>query len=168
MKSMIRKKILNLREWQSKAALYCAANESCRQSIRRKMDAWGTSRDMMDDVIEWLCSENYINEERFAHAYVESKIRYQHWGRQKIKMQLQSKAIDPEVIQRAMSQIDEELYDAMLLRVAREKLRIMALPLDEVSIKLNVFLQSRGFESHKVAEALRQLKAENLDNVSIE
>lgn len=136
------------------AARYCAANETCRQQARQKLTGWGATHDEADEIADWLQTEGYINEERYAKTYAESKVRYQHWGRKKIEYQLRSKGIDNAIIQQALRDIDEKIYLQALADTATAKARTMHDESDEQRNKMISFLTSRGFEYELIITTL--------------
>lgn len=150
-------KELSEQELRSKAAAYCVANEQCRQSVSRKLTEWGSDGDEAKRIVDWLCVERFIDERRYCKAYVESKLRYQHWGRSKVEYQLRSKGIERDVIAEAMANVDDDEYEAILRGVAERKLESLKGTPFAVRTKLMSFLMSRGFESglvYRIAEEL--------------
>ena len=53
-----------------KAALLCSKSEKCSFEIQEKLKLWGLSVEEMEPVIEQLIIEKYLDDERFARAYV--------------------------------------------------------------------------------------------------
>ena len=136
------------------ASRYCAANETCRQQARQKLTSWGATHDEAEEIADWLQSEGYINEERYAKTYAESKVRYQHWGRKKIEYQLRGKGIDNAIIHQALRDIDENVYMQVLTDTATAKARTMHNGSDEQRNKMISFLTSRGFEYELIITTL--------------
>ena len=69
-----------------------------------------------------LADDNFINEERFARAYVRGKFRINGWGRLKIKNGLRAKGVDENLIRTALTEeINEKEYAALLQRTVTEK-----------------------------------------------
>ena len=72
--------------------------------------------------MERLADDNFINEERFARAYVRGKFRINGWGRLKIKNGLRAKGVDENLIRTALTEeINEKEYAALLQRTVTEK-----------------------------------------------
>lgn len=89
---------------------YCAYRERTHQEVRSKLYELGLSSQSAEEAIVELIQQNMINEERFAQAYARGKFRDNKWGRQKIKRMLQSKMISPYCIQKALDEIDDQMY----------------------------------------------------------
>ena len=65
-------------------AAMCAQAEHCEQEMRDKMKRWGIEPDAQDRVVARLVKERYVDNERYARAFVKDKIRYNKWGRRKV------------------------------------------------------------------------------------
>lgn|SRR5574344_2652946 len=141
-----------------KAERYCAMDEQCRSSVRAKLLVWGASRVQIDKIIPYLCEEDYVNEERYANAYCDSKLRIQKWGRIKLAYQLRAKQIPHPIIESAIANINPEVYTSVMNHLILAKWS--TLPKDDAfkcRSKLINFLNSKGFEPEEVQESLKQL-----------
>ena len=70
-----KKKELTPEEAFSRLASYCAYAEHSAQEVRKKCRGWEISDEVCDALIERLEQEGYLNEERFARAFVRDKYR---------------------------------------------------------------------------------------------
>lgn len=75
----------------------CAKSERCTEEVRRKLYAWRIGPEDIDSIISSLKERRYIDDERFAHAYVRDKWLFSHWGRRKILMGLAAKRIPSDL-----------------------------------------------------------------------
>ena len=142
----------------NKATFICSRSEKCTSEIIEKLRLWGLSEDESGFVIQKLISEKYIDDERFARAYVKDKYRFNHWGRQKIEFMLRSKKISPEILEQAFEEIEEERYSEGLCKLIADKARsVKAKDPYEKRNKLMRFALGRGFESNKVYAAFKEL-----------
>lgn len=141
----------NLRDLLDKSRNYCALAEQCEDAVRQKLIKWGASPAESDEVVAKLYDERYLDDERFARAYCESKILHQHWGRQKVLYQLRLKHLPRTAVDSGMAAVSNEDYFAVLTEVAEKKYHELiannASPEGEreVSQKLTSFLVTRGF-----------------------
>ena len=100
-----------------------------------------------DEIISTLIEENYLNEERFAIAYAGGKWRVKQWGRVKIKYELKQKQVTEYCIKKALHQISEEEYLAVLKKLADEKYASLKAEQYLVRKKKTMdFLIGKGFE----------------------
>lgn len=142
----------------AKAERYCANEEQCRTSVRKKLCDWGASLDQSGKIVACLVDQGFIDERRFARAYTSSKLRSQKWGRLKVVYQLRSKQVPPKFITEALSEITDEEYRGILLEVAQTKWATYN-PDDtnaKKRAKLVTFLASRGYESPEIQAMLNE------------
>lgn len=98
-----------------KACAYCAQAEHCEQEVKEKLRQWGLSDNkQQQQIIDYLFQENFLNEERYCHAFVHDKVKYQSWGKLKIKAMLQAKHLPANLIQQALNNINEKDYEEAL------------------------------------------------------
>lgn len=131
-----------------KARRYCSLAEQCEDAVRQKLVTWGATPAESDAVVDTLFAENYLNDERYARAYCESKILHQHWGRQKVLYQLRLKHLPRAAVAVGMAAVSDDDYLAVLADVAEKKLQELRRSVDDTAAlrqKLTAFLLSRGF-----------------------
>jgi regulatory protein len=127
---------------------FCAYQERCHQEVRDKLYAYSLGKEDVENIIATLISDNYLNEERFAQAFVSGKFRMKKWGRTKILQQLKLKKISEYCIKKGMQEIDPDEYDRVMRDVAEKKLKsIKGLHPVLKQKKVALYLISRGFES---------------------
>ncbi|MGZ3850902.1 MAG: regulatory protein RecX, partial [Flavisolibacter sp.] len=125
-----------------------------------KLYELGVRRADHDAILATLIEEDYLNEERFAMQYVGGKFRMKDWGRKKIYYALREKKVSEYSIKKALSQIDEEAYAAVLQELAEKKYESLAkeTPLLRKRKTMDYLLQ-KGYESELVSAALKRLSA---------
>ncbi|MES2447217.1 MAG: regulatory protein RecX [Bacteroidota bacterium] len=143
-----------------KAESWCAYQERSQQEARNKLYEYGLHQNDVEDLITELIVTNFLNEERFAMAYVSGKFNIKKWGKIKIKQGLKLKKVPDRLIQKALNSIDGDKYLANILATAEKKLKVLAEkdPLKK-KYKLITYLQSKGFEKDLIFDVL---KANNL------
>lgn len=138
--------------YQAMTAL-CARREYCCADIAEKLRKKGATQEQTAVLIDRLIEEGYIDEGRYARAFVHDKILYNGWGRVKVAQHLCAKGVCPAYIQEAMPCITEEQYAEAFQKVLRSKLRSVKGETDyEVRQKLARSLIARGFEPSYVFE----------------
>lgn len=142
----------------SRAERYCANEEQCRTSVRKKLCDWGAPLDLSGKIITRLVDQGFIDERRYARAYVSSKLRNQKWGRLKVIYQLRAKQVPPKFITEALSEISDEEYHQIMLDVANTKWQTYdpAEAHAKRRSKLVTFMASRGYESPEIQEMLNE------------
>ena len=139
----------------SKAAMYASRCEHCESEVREKLLTWGATNDETNKIITYLIEERYIDNQRYANSYTKDKFRFNHWGKYKVRLMLQSKNIDNNIIEEALQEINEEEYLEKLQQILRDKLRSLKYSSEyEKKGKLFKFAQSRGFESSAISKVI--------------
>ena len=127
-------------------AALCAQAEHCQQEMRDKMRRWGLDETVQNRIIDRLIKERYVDDERYARAFVKDKIRYNKWGRRKVQQALWMKRIDADIQQRVLDEIDEKEYLDVLRPLLKQKRKSIKAESDyELNQKLLRFALSRGF-----------------------
>lgn len=136
-----------------RARRYCALAEQCEDAVRQKLVTWGATPGESDNVVAILFREDYLNDERYARAYCESKILHQQWGRQKVLYQLRLKHLPRTAVDSGMASVSEEDYLRVLAEVAQKKIAELQVSVEDPHLlrqKLNNFLLSRGFSTPEI------------------
>lgn len=138
----------NLPEWiVAKIQHYCAFQERSIFEVRTKLKTFHLQDNVFDAIINHLIDENYLNEERFAKAFVNDKFRLTKWGKNKIYLALQQKRVPELFILEALSEISQEEYLNVLRQLISKKSRELAeKDFRKRNQKLANFAISRGFE----------------------
>jgi regulatory protein len=140
----------------AKAEHYCAYQERSQQEVRDKLYEWGLWKDDVEELISELIQTNFLNEERFAMAYVSGKFRIKKWGKIKIRQGLKLKRVPDKMIANALKTIDLDEYLGVILDAAQKKLIfIQEKDAYKRKYKLMNYLIGRGFESNLIAEVLK-------------
>ena len=127
-------------------AQLCARAEHCQYELIEKMRRWEMSDEAQAHVMQRLVSERYVDDERYARAFVRDKIRYNKWGRRKVEQALWMKHIDDDIRSRALSEVDDEEYLSVLRPLLKQKRRSIKAASDyELNQKLVKFALGRGF-----------------------
>lgn len=147
---------LTLPEAKVKLEAFCAYQERCEQEIRNKIYGWGIYGEDVDFLIGDLISNNFLNEQRFAEAFVSGKFRIKKWGRIKIKQHLKQKNISDYSIKKGFEEIDPDAYWQTLVLLAEAKNNLLrAKDSWDRRIKLQRYLHSKGYENDLIQETLK-------------
>lgn len=127
-------------------AQLCARSEHCQHDLLEKMRRWEMSDEAQARVMQRLVSERYVDDERYARAFVRDKIRYNKWGRRKVEQALWQKRIDEDIRQQVLDEVDDEEYLSVLRPLLKQKRRSTKAESDyELNQKLVRFALGRGF-----------------------
>ena len=127
-------------------AALCAQAEHCQWEMLEKMRRWELSDEAQARVMERLVKERYVDDERYARAFVKDKIHYNKWGRQKVEQALWQKHIDDDIRQRVLDEVDDDEYLSILRPLLQQKRKSTKAQSDyELNQKLIRFALGRGF-----------------------
>jgi regulatory protein len=140
-----------------KAMALCASREYCSDDIRNKLDSWGIGTADSDNIITVLVRENFVNDKRYAEAFVKDKYHHNKWGKAKIAFQLRAKRIAPDLINSALAALDDDQYRQMIRdTLASHRKLIKAKNKYDLKGKLMRYGLSKGFESHILYDILNE------------
>lgn len=135
----------------------CSRAEKSSGDARRLMARWGVAASEREGVLSKLIEMRFIDDSRFAAAYVRDRSRFGGWGTYKIRAGLKAKGVAEEVINEALAQLTEDNNEEQLLRqVERKAPKIKAANDYELKTKLIRFALSRGFEYDTVLAVVEQ------------
>jgi len=155
---MIPNKTYTVEEALSKLQNYCSYQERCHQEVRRKLVSMRMIPEAIDQIIVALLDHNFLNEERFAKAYVRGKFRIKKWGRRRLILELKKKEIGTFNINQAISQINELDYLEVFNDLAESRLSFIKESNKlKKKKKLADYLLYRGWESHLVYQKVNEL-----------
>lgn len=145
-------------EARLKAEAYCATAERCTDDVLRKLEQWGLPKASQAHVVESLKKERYIDDSRYAVAFVRDKYRFNQWGRMKITQALRMKKIDSQSISLAISEIDEEEYLSILMSLLQKKrLSVKANNEFERNGKVVRFAASHGYDMNEILRCMERM-----------
>ncbi|MDC3269540.1 RecX family transcriptional regulator [Flavobacteriaceae bacterium] len=155
---MIPNKTYTVEEALSKLQNYCSYQERCHQEVRRKLVSMRMIPEAIDQIIVALLDHNFLNEERFAKAYVRGKFRIKKWGRRRLTLELKKKEIGIFNINQAISQINELDYLEVFNDLSESRLSFIKESNKlKKRKKLADYLLYRGWESHLVYQRVNEL-----------
>lgn len=139
----------------SNAMDLCSRREYCVSEIREKASTWSLSGEETGRLIDTLVREKFIDEERYASAYVKDKFNINKWGKIKIGHMLRFKGIPSEIVTRTLEQIDKATYrKALEYLIASHRRSIQPRNQYDLKAKLMRYALSKGFESSLIYEIL--------------
>lgn len=138
-----------------KMAKYCAYQERCQFEVRNKLFNQQLSEEEIENIICELIDQNYLDEERFAQAYVRGKFNVKGWGKVKIVQHLKQKRVSEYCIKKGLQEINREAYYSKMEEIMLRKSKDLKGE-DEYTFKQKLarYLISRGYESEMVWEEL--------------
>lgn len=155
----IRKKKVKTPE-QALAALMrlCARAEKSQEDARRLMRGWGLAERDAEGVLAKLVRDCFIDDARYAGAFVREKLRLSGWGEYKIRTALQRKRIDRALIDAALAEADRPAMGERLCRQLERKARTAKYSTQyELKTKLIRYGLSLGYDYETVLDSAAAL-----------
>ena len=133
----------------------CARAEHCSHEMLERMRRWELSDEAQARVMQRLVADHYVDDERYALAFVRDKLRYNKWGRLKIEQALWQKHISEDIRQRALDTISTDDYANVLRPMLQQKRRSIRAASDyELRQKLMRFAMGRGFTTDVIRQCM--------------
>ena len=141
-----------------KIAKYCAYQERCVKDVKDKLKSFDLPEKEKTKILDYLLDNRFVDNERFAKAFVRGKVNQSGWGVNKIRFHLIQKNIDKDIIEDALGQTDKEVYRERLIDILKTKTKTIKADSDfEKKRKLAAYAMQKGFEGALVWEVLKDL-----------
>ena len=144
----------------------CSRREYCVSDIRKKLMVQLEGKtDEVEQVLDALVREKYIDDLRYASAYARDKASISGWGATKIRYMLLSKGVSSETIALALEEIDSGKAQNRLDKLMENKLRTLR---DDPQCRLKMlrFGLGRGYAYDEVSSVvdglLKKMRDEEL------
>lgn len=149
----------------NRAAALCASSEQATADVRTKLIKWGLDASGADRVIQQLVQQGFIDDRRYAAAFVKDRFAFNAWGRIKIAYQLRLKGISSDIIDGALTAIDEDSYKQRLIELLRAKWPAVKDREPRAAwAAMMRFAASRGFETTIAGECVKQVTRLDVDD----
>lgn len=153
----------------SRLQAMCSRSECCVQDVQKRLNKALLLQEITQEqaaaIMERLLEDRFVDEERYARAFVADKVNLQGWGVMKIKNALRLKQLPAKAIENALEQRDTEAEQAMLEKVILRKDKQLKDTDTNVRVmKIIKHAMARGYEYSIILEALKHVgkNAENL------
>ena len=133
----------------------CAYQDRCQSEIRTRLIEHSVYGDDLEQIIADLISDDFINEERFAKAYVRGKFRIKRWGKMKIVKELKFRRISTYSINKGLKEIDYDEYLSTLNNLLEKKsATLRAKDKWDKRKKLTSYATQKGYEYEVIKEVM--------------
>ena len=140
----------------------CARSERASGGALRLMKRWGGGDDEARKVLSRLQAERFIDDARYAEAFVRDKLNLSGWGAYKIKMSLRAKGVSRDIIEEVVAPMLEATdMTERLEEMMQRKLRTLKYSSPyEAKTKLIRFAASRGYDMEQAVECASKIVEE--------
>ena len=89
---------------------WCAYRDRSSYETLEKIKSYSLKLEEEQALLASLMGDNFINDERFVSSFVSGKFRIKKWGRTKIKAHISIHKVDPALLNKSLSEIDDKEY----------------------------------------------------------
>ncbi|MBO6536054.1 MAG: regulatory protein RecX [Balneolaceae bacterium] len=135
-----------------------ARRDHSRQELVQKAHKKGYTNAEIDSILDELEEKKYIRNDVFARKFAQDKFNFNHWGKQKIRMELKKKGIKSYDIEQALEELgNDEILEKMEYLVLKAKPRFLRAEKSKRRKKIFDFLIRKGYDSAHVMKVLPSL-----------
>ncbi len=139
----------------------CVKAERSEFDVRRLLERWGVAEGERQRIVDTLVRERFVDNRRYAEAYVREKVRFSGWGRYKIRAALRAKRIDEAIVEEALEQVDgASMREKLEHRLQMKMNRTRARDAYDLRGKLVRYGAGLGFDTDTVLEVVERLMKE--------
>jgi regulatory protein len=133
-----------------------ARRERTVSEVRTYLLGRGAEAGVTDAAIDELREQRYLDDARFARAFVEDKRALAQWGTERIRRGLQERGIDRELVDAALATTGEDQTDELERALALLRARFSHAPRDRRERERALgLLVRRGYEYELAVDAIR-------------
>jgi regulatory protein len=110
-------------EEKQRALQYVARRMRTEQEVRLYLESKGSEPDDIDEVVRYLYSYGYLNDEAFVRAYVNDRVLFHPCGRYLMEAKLKEKGVRRSVREKVLDEVFPMEREAELLQKEYEKYR---------------------------------------------
>ena len=136
---------------------YCLYQDRCVMEVKNKLYSFKVSSQLVENIVEYLIDNDYLNEERYTKMFIQGKLRIKKWGRIKLKYELRSKGIDIKTINEHINQINEEDYLNYFNEFSTSKIKFLKGTKDQKKRSFINYFTYRGWENNLIYQKLRDI-----------
>ena len=139
----------------SRLSRLCSRSEKSVFDLRKKLSDWGFATQEAEAVVKKLQASGFVDDRRYAKAFVHDKSALARWGQLKIRNALKSKQIESAIIDEVLAGLDNLAVRKNLAHLLSIKKKSIAnVPVVEQKMKLLRFALGRGYGYEETLEVM--------------
>ena len=148
----------------ARALRYLGHRARTVEEVRRKLAGAGYPDAVVEDVVERLRRDRYLDDEAFAEAYVRARVRNRGYGPRRLRAELRRKGVPGPLVESVMETFEAETNTLAIARSQAER-RWAQLAREpdprKRRKKLNDYLLRRGFDYDTVRQVVEEMEADD-------
>ena len=148
---------------QALAALMrlAARSEKSSGDALRLMQNWGVDPSARQGVLQRLIDDKFIDDRRYAEAFVRDKMRFSGWGVFKLRAALRNKGISTDIVEDVLRMLDSNnMTDRLRERLERKMRTTKYTTRYDLKTKLMRYGASLGYDFESVGDVVDTLISE--------
>ena len=144
---------------KSRAINYISGKLKTKYEVRLKLKEKDFTEDIIDEVIDILEKEEYLNDRLYCEVFIEDKKQLNGYGKNKIKSLLIQKGVSKSVFEDFLDEFEYEEEFDNALKMGIKKLNLLSNEEDvfKKKQKLINYLAYRGFSFDVINDVLREI-----------
>lgn len=137
---------------------YLSVKARTVREVEQKLDALNYGESEVNQTVERLKELNYLNDQKYASDFVDSRLRTKPVSRKKLKEQLYTHLLSKEVIAEAVATVDDatDMKNAFFV-AGKLQTQFSKLPFDEAKKRVVKRLAARGFTYDSIKTCVERL-----------
>ena len=144
---------------KSRAINYISGKLKTKYEVRLKLKEKDFTEDIIDEVIDILEKEEYLNDRLYCEVFIEDKKQLNGYGKNKIKSLLIQKGVSKSVFEDFLDEFEYEEEFDNALKMGIKKLNLLSNEEDvfKKKQKLINYLAYRGFSFDVINDVIREI-----------
>ncbi|KXB66508.1 regulatory protein RecX [Parvimonas sp. KA00067] len=144
---------------KSRAINYISGKLKTKYEVRLKLRENEFSNEVIDEVLEILENEEYLNDRLYCEIFIEDKKRLNGYGKNKIKSLLIQKGISKSIFEDFLDNFEYEDEFDNAVKMGIKKLNLLANEEDKFKKKQKIinYLAYRGFSFDVINDVLKEI-----------
>lgn len=138
---------------------YISVRMRSKYEIKEYLSKKGITNTLIENTIQKLIKEGYLNDLTFTKAFVNDKLLFTNFGPLRIKKELSKYKVEEEIIKEVIDDIDYETVREKLSNLMEKQIRIKKGSANSLKIKLVNYFNNLGYDKDMV---LKELSSYNL------
>jgi regulatory protein len=153
---------------KQKAFRLLGRRQHSSSELRRKLWNKDYEQKLIDEVIEDLSKNGYLDDKEFIRAFVAEKSKTKNWSTKKIKSELFKRGVASKLIDETLNERLKEDDFENAMKLAKKKYEVLLkrnLEPKELRNKLSTYLFSKGFDYELIKEICDKLLKNEPDDL---
>lgn len=144
---------------KSRAINYISGKLKTKYEVRLKLRENEFSNEVIDEVLEILENEEYLNDRIYCEIFIEDKKRLNGYGKNKIKSLLIQKGVSKSIFEDFLDNFEYEDEFDNAVKMGIKKLNLLANEEDKFKKKQKIinYLAYRGFSFDVINDVLKEI-----------